>query len=340
MLKEISLQAEYLPSNNLDTIYFGGGTPSLLSSDNLERIFEQIQNHFTINPGAEITLEANPDDLTVTYLRKLRHTMVNRLSIGIQSFRDADLKMMNRAHDSKQAERVVPEAADTGFENLSVDLIYGIPDLKMEGWKKNLDKALALPVNHLSCYCLTVEPRTTLAWQVAKGISKAVDDDEAASQYEWLIERTETAGVPWYEISNFAKPGFESRHNSNYWNNIPYLGIGPSAHSFNGKTRQWNVRNNPLYIQSLSSGKLPFEEEILTQEQRFNETVLTSLRTRKGLTASAIRNIACDDVWKNLLQQAQSKIEMGLIKINGESLQLTIKGLLFADAIASEFFIV
>ncbi|MEI7670074.1 MAG: radical SAM family heme chaperone HemW, partial [Pseudomonadota bacterium] len=297
LIKEIKFQADYLPEKKLDTIYFGGGTPSLLTIDELERIFESIQQYFTISSNAEITLEANPDDLTANYLCKLRHTPINRLSIGIQSFRDEDLKMMNRAHNAKQAKRVVPEAADMGFENLSVDLIYGIPDLKMEDWKKNLDTAIALPVNHLSCYCLTVEPRTALAWQVQKGISKAVDDDEAANQYEWLIEKTEIAGIPWYEVSNFGKPGFQSRHNSNYWNGIPYLGIGPSAHSFNGRNRQWNIRNNPLYIKSINEGKVPLEAESLTTEQRFNETVLTSLRTRKGLSKESIEKVAGDDAW-------------------------------------------
>ena len=339
LITEIKLQADYLPSKTLDTIYFGGGTPSLLSVDELERIFDQIQQYFTINIGAEITLEANPDDLSIAYLRKLRHTHVNRLSIGIQSFREQDLKMMNRAHTAKQAERVVPEAADTGFENLSIDLIYGIPDLKMDGWKKNLDKAIALPVNHLSCYCLTVEPRTALAWQVEKGISKAVDDDEAANQYEWLIEKTEVAGILWYEISNFAKPGFESRHNSNYWKGIPYLGIGPSAHSYNGKNRQWNIRNNPLYIKSINDKKVPFEEEFLTNEQRFNETILTSLRTRKGLTKEAILKVAADDSWKKIKSQAEIKIANGLMIEKDNSLQLTVKGLLLADAIAAEFFL-
>ena len=339
LISEIKFQVDYLPEKNLDTIYFGGGTPSLLTMDELERIFESIQHFFTISSDAEITLEANPDDLSANYLRKLRHTVINRLSIGIQSFRDEDLKLMNRAHTAKQAERVVPEAADIGFENLSVDLIYGIPDLKMQGWKKNLDTALALPVNHLSCYCLTVEPRTALAWQVQKGLSKAVDDDEAANQYEWLIEKTEIAGIPWYEISNFGKPGFESRHNSNYWNGIPYLGIGPSAHSFNGRKRQWNIRNNPLYIKSINEGKVPFEEEFLTTEQRFNETVLTSLRTRKGLSKESVIKVAGDDAWKKLKSQAEIKIENGLMVEKENNFQLTIKGLLLADAIASEFFL-
>jgi len=339
LLKEIELRRDYLQGEKIETIYFGGGTPSLLSTDEIARIIDRLQEHHDLSEVKEITLEANPDDLTATYLRKLRHTPVNRLSIGIQSFRDEDLKLMNRAHDSRQALRCVPEAADIGFENITIDLIYGIPGLTMSDWKRNLETAHQLPVNHLSSYCLTVEPKTALAFQVKKGTIPAVDDDAAADQFDYLIEYTEAAGMPWYEVSNFAKPGFESKHNSSYWTGARYLGLGPSAHSFNGKNRSWNVKSNAGYIQQINENRLPSEEETLTSEERFNEVVLTSLRTRKGLTLSDIRKYANENTLKLILEKCRQKSDLGLLIINDENIVLTRKGLLFADAIASEFFI-
>lgn len=340
MLSEITLQKDFLNGASLDTIYFGGGTPSLMAADVLNVFFDKINELFFVNANAEITLEANPDDLTATYIRTLRHTPVNRLSIGIQSFREEDLKMMNRAHTAKQSLRCVPEAADIGFENLSVDLIYGIPFSNMDNWKKNVEQALQFPVNHLSCYCLTVEDRTKLAKQVADGIILPVNDDDAATQYEYLLNITEAAGIPWYEISNFAKPGFESKHNTSYWKGIPYLGIGPSAHSYNGEFRQSNVRSNTAYIQSLEKKIIPFEKETLTQEQKFNEIILTSLRTRKGITLTQLRTLFGTTVTDKLIDQSQQNIERGLMQMENDNLRLTAKGLLFADAIAAKFFII
>lgn len=339
LLKEIELRRDYLQGEKIDTIYFGGGTPSLLSADEIARIIDRLQQFHDLSGVKEVTLEANPDDLTGTYLRKLRHTTVNRLSIGIQSFRDVDLKLMNRAHDSKQAQRCVPEAADIGFENITIDLIYGIPGLSQSDWQRNLETALQLPINHLSSYCLTVEPKTALAFQVNKGKVPAVNDDEAADQFDYLISFTEAAGMPWYEVSNFAKPGFESKHNSSYWTGARYLGLGPAAHSFNGKNRSWNVKSNAGYIQQINENILPSEEETLTAEERFNEVVLTSLRTRKGLTLSDIRKYGNENTLKSILEIARKKSDRELLELGDEKIVLTRKGLLFADAIASEFFI-
>jgi len=339
LLKEIELRRDYLQGEKIDTIYFGGGTPSLLSADEIARIIDRLQQFHDLSGVKEVTLEANPDDLTATYLRKLRHTAVNRLSIGIQSFRDEDLKLMNRAHDSKQAQRCVPEAADIGFENITIDLIYGIPGLSQSDWQRNLETALQLPINHLSSYCLTVEPKTALAFQVNKGKVPAVNDDEAADQFDYLISFTEAAGMPWYEVSNFAKPGFESKHNSSYWTGARYLGLGPAAHSFNGKNRSWNVKSNAGYIQQINENILPSEEETLTAEERFNEVVLTSLRTRKGLTLSDIRKYGNENTLKSILEIARKKSDRELLELGDENIVLTRKGLLFADAIASEFFI-
>ena len=339
LLKEIELRRDYLQGEKIDTIYFGGGTPSLLSADEIARIIDRLQQFHDLSGVKEVTLEANPDDLTATYLRKLRHTTVNRLSIGIQSFRDEDLKLMNRAHDSKQAQRCVPEAADIGFENITIDLIYGIPGLSQSDWQRNLETALQLPINHLSSYCLTVEPKTALAFQVNKGKVPAVNDDEAADQFDYLISFTEAAGMPWYEVSNFAKHGFESKHNSSYWTGARYLGLGPAAHSFNGKNRSWNVKSNAGYIQQINENILPSEEETLTAEERFNEVVLTSLRTRKGLTLSDIRKYGNENTLKSILEIARKKSDRELLELGDENIVLTRKGLLFADAIASEFFI-
>jgi oxygen-independent coproporphyrinogen-3 oxidase len=339
IIKEINLRKEYLRNEGIETIYFGGGTPSLLPIEYIDRIFESIYTNFAVSNAAEITMEANPDDLTTSYIRSIRHTPINRLSIGIQSFDDAHLIEMNRAHNSKQALRCVPEVMDMGIEDVSIDLIYGIQGMGMLGWKKNVEIALNLPINHLSSYCLTVEPKTILAYKIANGSSVAVNDEDAVSQYEYLLEVTEAAGIPWYEVSNFSKPGKASKHNSSYWEGIPYLGIGPSAHSFDGKSRQWNIKSNSAYIQQLTAGKIPAEIEILNSKDKFNENILTSLRTRKGLSLMAIRNLNNEEEFKRILLIASNKAHQQLLTISDEKIVLTRKGLLFADAIAAEFFI-
>jgi oxygen-independent coproporphyrinogen-3 oxidase len=339
LIKEIHLRKEYLNNESIETIYFGGGTPSLLPIEYLDRILETIYTNFSVSKNPEITLECNPDDLTVTYIRSLRHTPINRLSIGIQSFDDAHLLEMNRAHNSKQALRCVPEAMDMGFEDISIDLIYGIQGMGMLGWKKNIEIALNLPINHLSSYCLTVEPKTILAHKISTGSSLPVNDEDAVSQYEYLLEVTEAAGIPWYEVSNFSKPGKASKHNSSYWEGIPYLGIGPSAHSFDGKSRQWNIKSNTAYIQQLALNKIPAEVEILNDTDKFNENILTSLRTRKGLTLMAIRKLNNEEEFKRILLIASNKAHQNLLTISDEKIVLTRKGLLFADAIAAELFI-
>lgn len=339
LIKEIHLRKAYLNNASINTIYFGGGTPSLLPIEYLDRILETIYTNFSVSKDAEVTLEANPDDLTPSYIRSLRHTPINRLSIGIQSFDDAHLIEMNRAHNSKQALRCVPEVMDMGFEDISIDLIYGIQGMGMFGWKKNVEIALNLPINHLSSYCLTVEPKTLLAHKIAKGSTMPVNDEDAVSQYEYLLEVTEAAGIPWYEVSNFSKPGKASKHNSSYWEGTPYLGIGPSAHSFDGKSRQWNIKSNSAYIQQLTLSKIPAEIEILNATDKFNENILTSLRTRKGLSLMAIRNLNNEEEFKRILLIASNKGHQNLLTISDEKIVLTRKGLLFADAIAAEFFI-
>jgi len=340
LLKEALLRKEELQNEAIKTIYFGGGTPSLLSADAIQRIFDTLTEHYDLSSLQEVTLEANPDDLTATYLRELRHTPVNRLSIGIQSFRDSDLKMMNRAHNAKQALRCVPESADIGFENISVDLIYGIQGLSQKDWIKNLNAAFELPIEHLSSYCLTIEPKTKLAKLVSSGELPAVNDEFAANHFETLIEITEAAGIPWYEVSNFAKPGMESQHNSSYWSGAKYVGLGPGAHSFDGIKRSWNIKSNSGYIQQINKGQLPSESEILTAEEKFNEFVLTALRTRKGLSLEKIKQL-CDDLkFSEIKETVHQKEQSVLLNIQSDHVILTTKGLLFADAIASELFII
>ena len=340
LLKEASIRKEELQNEPIKTIYFGGGTPSLLSADALLRIFDTLAENYNLSALQEVTLEANPDDLTAEYLRELRHTPVNRLSIGIQSFREMDLKLMNRAHDAKQALRCVPESADIGFENISIDLIYGIQGLSQADWIKNLNTAFDLPITHLSSYCLTVEPKTKLAKLVSSGELPAVNDESAANHFETLIEMTEAARIPWYEVSNFAKPGMESKHNSSYWANEHYVGLGPGAHSFNGVKRSWNVSSNTAYIQQIDKNVLPSESEALTNEEKFNEYLLTALRTRKGLSFSELNN-RCDSGKINEIKAVlQEKVAQGLATIHNDGAVLTTKGLLFADAIASSLFIV
>ncbi len=336
---ELTLRKDYLLDNKIETIYLGGGTPSLLSSSELLSIFETIHNLFSVDEEVEITLEANPDDLSKAYIKQLRETPVNRLSIGIQSFRDVDLKWMNRAHNSSEATNSVMDAASAGFNNISIDLIYGLPDLSLLDWQNNLKKAIALPVQHLSCYCLTIEPRTALAYQIKKGISKVAEDENAIAQFEWLIDYAAENNFEQYEISNFAKPGFYSRHNTSYWKGIPYLGIGPSAHSFDGASRQWNVSNNPLYIKAVESGKLEFTKEVLTTSEKYNEYVLTSLRTVWGVDLKIVQQHFGEEVLQHLKNEAAIYLLKGELKTENSHMYLTRKGKFIADRIASDLFI-
>jgi oxygen-independent coproporphyrinogen-3 oxidase len=324
-------------AGTFNTVYFGGGTPSLLTAEELKKIFKVISENYTLAGDAEITLEANPDDLSKEYLLELQTTPVNRLSIGIQSFRNEDLSFMNRAHTAEEALQSVQNAAAAGYTNITIDLIYGIPGLSEEDWEKNIQTALSLPVNHLSAYCLTVEDGTALAFKVKKGTAKAVNDEQAAAHFRQLIAQTEAAGLNWYEISNFAKAGYKSKHNSAYWSGESYLGIGPSAHSFKGFTRSWNISNNQLYLKAIAEGKLLLESEELTTEQRINEKILTALRTRKGLTLMDIRKINPDAI-ETILDAASPHLSKGTLLLHDDTLSLSEEGLLFADAIAADLF--
>lgn len=340
MTKELILRKTELANQEIQTIYFGGGTPSLLTYEELMRFFDTLYSLFTIDAKAEITMEANPDDLTKTYLKTLRQSPVNRLSVGIQSFRQEDLISMNRAHTSEQARSCIPDAADVGFTNVSLDLIFGWPKLEMEDWIRNVEMAFSLPITHLSCYGLTVESKTALSWQIIKGTMAQPDEEKAAQQYEYLLSEAERLGFPWYEISNFSKPGFESKHNRAYWQGIPYVGIGPSAHSYNGAERSWNVKSNGAYVSALQKEELPSEMEILTSAALFHEFILTSLRMRKGISINTLRTTFGEGVTGQVLEAAHEFVEKNWLIREADQLRLSASGLLFADKITSELFVI
>ncbi len=329
LLKEIPLQKDYLENESVETIYFGGGTPSLCTKEELKSIISSISSLFSIAENAEITLEANPDDITDTKLTDWKEVGINRLSIGVQSFFGEDLKWMNRAHTASQAVSSLQSAVKQ-FDNITIDLIYGTPQLTNEKWKHNVGTAIALNIPHLSCYALTVEPKTPLDKMIKQHKSEDVNPDKQSEQFLLLMQWMEEAGYEHYEISNFARPGWRSRHNSSYWQGEKYLGLGPSAHSFNGTSRQWNVSNNSNYIESIGKGIIPLEKEVLTETQKLNEYIMTSLRTMEGLKLEVASN--------ELLSKSQKFIDSGLMKLESNSLILTKEGKLLADGIAAALF--
>lgn len=335
--KEISLQGKYL-SAPIETIYLGGGTPSLLNQSQLETLFNKVRSNFTVLPNAEVTLEANPDDIDEAQLNGWVELGINRLSIGIQSFRDLDLQWMGRAHNANQALNCIKLAQQAGIENISIDLIYGIPGLSDADWSKNIDYAISSGVTHLSCYALTVEPKTALAHKINQQSIPDVDAAHQANHFQILQEKIDAAGFEQYEISNFSLPGKRSKHNSNYWSGKHYLGLGPSAHSFNGLSRQWNISNNALYIQSLSKGIIPFELENLTLTQQINEYIMTALRTIEGIQANKINAIAGKLIFDEILLDALPYIKEGLINLQNDRIFLSPNGKFMADGIAANLF--
>lgn len=337
--REAYLRKDFI-QEPIKTIYLGGGTPSLLSASELDLILSTLQQHYTIASGIEITLEANPDDISVEKLNQWFKAGINRLSIGIQSFFEEDLQWMNRAHNALQAKDCIVQAQIAGFGNLTIDLIYGTPGLTNERWQQNIQTALSLDIPHLSCYALTVEPNTALDHMVRKGDKKDVDTDLQATHFDILTQTLQAAGFEHYEISNFAKPGFRSQHNSSYWLGKPYLGLGPSAHSFDGAfTRQWNISNNPLYISSLQQGIIPYESETLTSVQRINEYLMTSLRTMEGISINSLEQNWGEERKLEVVNAAQIFIDRKDIILNDHHLILTQQGKFLADGIAADLFV-
>ena len=345
LCQEITLRKNYLPTNHLDTIYFGGGTPSLLTAGELAEIFETIHRHFSVSPDAEITLEANPDDLTAEKLRTI-HPFVNRLSIGIQTFNEAALRWMNRAHNATEAEYCVALAQDADFDNLSVDLICGIPLITPpcggeDGiWPRDLEKMVALNVPHISTYALTIEPDTAFSRWTKTGKLPPMDENLAAEQIQDISKTLVATGYEHYEISSFGKPGHRARHNTAYWQQRPYLGIGPSAHSYNGTSRQYNISNNALYVKAIQQNDIPATIEHLTPADHLNEYLLTGLRTIWGCPIPELNRLLNGDFQEKQARELAELYRAGwLLKTPDDRLLLTDEGQLFADRVAATLFV-
>jgi oxygen-independent coproporphyrinogen-3 oxidase len=340
MVKEIRMQVNYLSKKPVETIYFGGGTPSALPYDDLENILQEIRKNFEVLDSAEVTLEANPDDITSENLQHWKGVGINRLSIGIQAFQDNLLKNWNRSHNAAQALDAISLSQKAGFYNITADLIYGGPGLTDEDWLSNIQRLVDSGIPHISSYALTVEPNTALAHQIKKGIAAEPDDEQAGHQYGMLQNKLKEAGFLQYEVSNFAKAGMASRHNTSYWSGAHYLGIGPSAHSFNGHSRQWNVDNNIKYIKALDQDDIPFEKEELTKTQQYNELVMTGLRTSRGIDADLVEKLG-HPFLEYLFTHIQEYINQGKVAKNENGhWVLNPEQYFFADGIAAYLFYV
>ncbi len=342
LLKEIEIQKNYLNKETIKTIYFGGGTPSLLSQDEINKIIDKLHKYHTIDKNAEITLEANPDDLTKNKIKNLKNTSVNRLSIGVQSFFDQDLTFLSRIHNAKQSYNAIKYSQDAGFDNLNIDLIYAIPNLSNKNWKENLNISFSLQIPHISSYNLTVEDKTLLYLFIKKNKLSPVSEQQSIEQYKILLKLMEKNNYIHYEISNFCKKDRLSKHNTNYWLHKKYLGLGPCAHSFNIISRQWNIANITKYIQSMQNQTKTFEKEILSLNQKYNEYILTSLRTMWGCDIDFIKNNYGKKYYNNFLKESLQYIKNNSPQMNRikNIFFLTQNGELFADKIASDLFVV
>jgi oxygen-independent coproporphyrinogen-3 oxidase len=335
---ELILRKDYLQNSPIETIYFGGGTPSLLTADEILRLFEVVSNNYNLNSEIEFTLEANPDDLSTQKVKELSKTPINRFSIGIQSFFENDLKFMNRAHTVSEADSSVKRVQDAGFENITIDLIYGIPKMNADKWKENLHKAFDLKVPHLSCYALTVEEKTALHHLIKTKKYPTVSDELAFEHYQILVKETAQHNFIQYELSNFGKDGYFSKHNMSYWMGKSYLGIGPSAHSFNGSSRSWNIANNPKYIKSLIQKELPITTEILTLTNQFNEYLMTGLRTVFGVSLSEIELRFGLNYKNHLLNQVEKQLHLKQVEIKNNTIYITSEGRFLTDSILTDLF--
>ncbi len=337
LAKEIAMRKEEFKNDVIETIYFGGGTPSILAIEDFRLLIDAVYTNYKVVENPEITVEANPDDLDHETIRQLANSSINRLSIGIQSFFEEDLKMMNRAHNAEEAKNCLKEASKY-FDNISLDLIYGIPGMSNEKWIQNIETALSFGIPHISSYALTVEPKTALHSFIQKGIISAPEDEVAQEHFEILVEKLEEAGFIHYELSNFGKENYFSKNNSSYWLGKKYIGIGPSAHSYDGEKRGWNVSNNTLYIKSIQEGKLPIETETLSKTDRYNEYVMTGLRTIWGISLDRIQSEFGQSYFDYLNQQAAKYIENHLLFVDENILRTTRKGKFLSDGISSDLF--
>jgi oxygen-independent coproporphyrinogen-3 oxidase len=335
--KELVARSVELKNQEVETIYFGGGTPSLLNVADLEKLIQTVQSEFTCTENVECTLEANPDDISLQQVECWKNAGINRLSVGIQSFDSEDLLWMNRAHSAEEGLNCIRIAQKAGIDNLSLDLIYGLPNMDKDRWMKQIQQAINLDVKHISAYCLTVEEKTALHQLVKKKEIKPADNEQQSEQFELLISALKNAGFEHYEISNFAKSGFISKHNSNYWKGVHYLGIGPSAHSFDGNSRSWNIANNQKYIRLINANEIAFEKEILTPKDQFNELLLIGLRTSWGVDMNQLQEqLTFSEEFRSNLADFQSK---DWLKIVDSQIILTEKGKHWADFIAQELFL-
>ena len=340
ILNEIDIRKNYLTDTTIETIYFGGGTPSLLSEKETHLMLEKLYKVYNVSNSAEITLECNPDDLTTAKLQELKSLNINRLSIGLQSFDEEELQWMNRAHTASESEASVKRAQDKGFENISIDLIYGSKFSNLSNWKTTLNKAIDLDVKHISSYNLTVEEKTKFGHDVSKKKEQVIDDEKSAELFLEMLDRLQKNKFIQYEISNFGKEHFFSKHNSNYWKGTHYMGLGPSAHSFDGASRQWNVANNNIYINKIAATDLTFfEKETLSDENRFNEYILTSLRTMWGVNLEYLQTHFNEEFVKSFKMMVEVFIKNQTITLKDNAYVLTTKGKLLADKIASDLFV-
>ena len=342
LCKELIMRKEEAVGSELQTIYLGGGTPSILTYDELRQLFDTIYSYYKVSSTAEITIECNPDDFFRLHtpeqlLQQLTSLGINRLSLGVQSFFEEDLRLMNRVHTTTQVTTLLPIASQY-FDNITIDLIYGIPMMSNERWKENIYKALSFGIPHISAYALTVEEKTALHKFIATGKIAPISDEQAYTHFQMLIDTLEAEGFIQYEFSNFGKEGFFSRNNTAYWFGKPYMGIGPSAHSFNGKERSWNIAHNIKYIQQIQQGILPQEKEELTLNNRYNELIITRIRTMVGIDLEEVRTVFGEGYCQYLLQQAQKYLADELLVIEENHLKVTRKGRFLSDGIASDLF--
>jgi oxygen-independent coproporphyrinogen-3 oxidase len=337
--KEIIAEKDYLGGEEVATIYFGGGTPSILAVEDCRLLIDDLRKHFAVATDVEITLEANPDDVTPEKAAAWKNLGINRLSIGIQSFFEEELRWMNRAHNADQAKACIENSYAAGIDNLSIDLIYGSPLLTDDMWQQNVETAIGYGIKHLSCYALTVEEKTPLHKNISLQKTIDVDNDKQARQFLQLMEWLRNAGYEHYEVSNFAKPGFRSKHNSSYWKGFSYLGLGPSAHSFNGRERRWNIANNNVYIKSINGGGAEREIEKLTPSQQLNESIMISLRTMEGIDLNKMQMEWGEKERKRIEKDLTKYLRTGLIKMSNDHAQLTDEGMLRADGIAADLFV-
>ena len=340
LIKESELRKDYLGQETISTIYVGGGTPSVLTLKELRTILNRIYKDFKIEDDCEVTIELNPEDIDTDYGKGIKNLNFNRVSLGIQSWRDEDLKKLNRRHDSAQAKKALKAIIEAGFDNISIDLIYGIQGMSLSAWTQNLDSTLAYDIKHISAYHLTIEPGTIFGKMKKEGVLKEIDEEESTAQFNILLEKTEAAGFIQYEISNFGKPGYFSRHNTNYWRQVSYIGLGPSDHSFNKYSRQWNCSNLQKYISAINTDKPFFEKEELGTRTRFNEYIMTSLRTMWGIDLDFVEKAFEKEGYDYIINLAGKFKEYGLMKQDKKNLVLTNQGKMISDNIISEFMMI